>query len=179
MKETGWSCGRNSKHWKLWLEGLGLIPDVDEKCEILCAEIEDADGCEPPMTILESSMGLPPPADEDRHVGLVLYHEHSLGGPTQSKLRHGSVHFEDWQCSEALAGALPLNHISAFREELLTEASTRFAMFLGVDFAEVDEHRFSRTSLEVEGWACAKVLDGSDLAGSCEGDSPCCAFGGR
>ena len=35
----------------------------------------------------------------------------------------------------------------------------------GVDVAEVDEHRFSRTSLGVEGWACAKLLDDSNITG--------------
>ena len=59
-------------------------------------------------------MGLLLPADEDRQVGLALYHEHSQGGAILTKLEHGFVHCEDQQCSEALAGALPLKHISAF-----------------------------------------------------------------
>ena len=64
-----------------------------------------------------------------------------------------------------------MGHISAFRAELLTEARSRFAQLLGVDFSKVDEHRFSGASLGVEGWASAKVLSESDLAGSCRGDS--------
>ena len=43
----------------------------------------------------------------------------------------------------------------------------------------MSEEQLIRTSLGVEGWACSRVLTESDLAGSCRGDSPCCAFGGR
>ena len=59
-----------------------------------------------------------------------------------------------------------MGHISAYRAELLIEAGTRFAKLIGVDVGEVDEQRLARTSLGVEGWARAKVLDETNLAGS-------------
>ena len=40
------------------------------------------------------------------------------------------------------------------------------------------EYELLRTSLGVEGWACAHVLD-SDFSGSSRVDHSCCAFGGR
>ena len=47
LRETGRSCGKNSSHWKSWLEGLDLSPDVDVVGEILGAEIEsDCEECD-------------------------------------------------------------------------------------------------------------------------------------
>ena len=79
------------------------------------------------MPTIESGMGLLRPADEDRQVELAFDHEQSQGGSTRSKLEHSEVHREDRDCSESSAAALPLSHISAFREELLSDARTRFA----------------------------------------------------
>ena len=125
-------------------------------------------------------MGLPPPADEDRQIELARYHEQLQGGSTQSKLEQSVIEgcVPKDQVSDSSAATMPMGHISAFRYELLTEARTRFAEFLGVDISEVDENRLSRTSLGIEGWARAHVLD-ADLPGSSRGDSSCCAFGGR
>ena len=131
MEETGRSCGWKSSYWKAWFEGLDLNLDVNENCEVLVVEIEDEDDCEPPMMTLESGMGLPPPADEDRQVGPVLYHDHSQGGPTQSKLDHGLVPREDQRCSETSTGVPPMGQITALRAEPLIEAKTRFAKFIG------------------------------------------------
>ena len=122
------------------------------------------------MLTIVSGMGLLPPADEDRQVEPALYDEQSQGGSTQSKLEQS--------VSESSAATMPVGHISGFRYELLTEARTWFAKFLGVDISEVDEHRLSRASLGVEGWACAHVLD-ADFSGSSRSDSSSCAFGGR
>ena len=74
---------------------------------------------------------------------------------------------------------MPMGHLIAFRAELLIETKSLFTQLLGIEVSEVSEQRLSGTSLRVEGWACAKVLSDSDLARSCRGDSPCCAFGGR
>ena len=40
LRETGRSCGKNSKHWRSWLDGLDLSPDVDVVGEIFVAETE-------------------------------------------------------------------------------------------------------------------------------------------
>ena len=73
-----------------------------------------------------------------------------------------------------------MGHISAFRWESLTEARMRYAKFLGDSVNEADEQRFTCTSLGIEGWACASVLDDADLAGSDRrGDPSCWSFGGR
>ena len=37
LRETGRSCCKNSNHWKSWLAGLDLGPDVDMFGEILAA----------------------------------------------------------------------------------------------------------------------------------------------
>ena len=127
----------------------------------------------------ESGMVLPPATDEDRQVGPALYHEQSQGGPTESKLKQSTEYLNGVQQFFVESSTdLPQGHISAFRYELLTEAKARYAKFKGIDPSEVSECQLSRTSLGVEGWACAHVLD-SDLSGSSRGDHSCCAFGGR
>ena len=109
---------------------------------------------------------MPPPTDEDRQVGPALCHDHSQGGPTQSKLDHGLVPCEDQRCSETSTGVPSMGLISAFKAVLLIVARTMFAKFIGVDVCDIDEQRIARTSLGVEGWACSKDLDEADLAGS-------------
>ena len=89
LKETGRSCGRNANNWKLWLEGLDLNPDVDEKCEILVAEIEDeCDGDERDCdnyTREVSVAGSPLFTDDDRRSGPAGQDNQSQGGPGKSK----------------------------------------------------------------------------------------------
>ena len=129
-----------------------LVAETESDCD----EIEGEENCEDlPMPTIESGMGLPPSTDEE---------------PEHSVIRGRAP--EDQECSESSVTTVPMGHISAFKLELLTEARSRFAKFSGVDVSEVDEHRLSRTSLGVEVWACAHVMD-ADLSGSSRGESSC------
>ena len=153
------------------MEGLNIYNDVggvssDDDFEILVAEDENivdhasaGDGAHLPIPTSESGTGLLPPADEDRHVGPALYHQHQQGGPTQSKLKCKSVRFEGQSCTETSTERedchLPVSgHILAFPDHMLLEARRRFAKFLILGIDKVNEQRIERTSLGVEGWAC-------------------------
>ena len=152
---------------------LGLCADAD----VLVAKIEShCEECDRDDYAREVSVvGSPLVTDDDRRSGRADHDQQSQGGPAKSK--HSEVVVDETTKDVYDADVPPMGHISAFRAELLTEAKSRFAQLLSVEVSEVRDQRLSRTSLGVEGWACAKVLTESDLVESWRGDSPCCAFG--
>ena len=79
--------------------------------------LRDSTCTESPMTSLESGMGLPPPADEDRQVEPALDHEQSQGGSIRSKLEQsvteGSIP-EDRGCSGSSAATMPMGQSQRF-----------------------------------------------------------------
>ena len=80
------------------MDSLDIDADIDDVHggDILVAEIDSGEKSEDmPMPTIESGMGLPLPADEDRQVEPALYHEQSQGGSTQSKLEQSEIHCEN------------------------------------------------------------------------------------
>ena len=184
--EIALTKGWKSHYWRSWLDGLDLYDDFDVGFEVAVADDDDDDIaddhfigeiiegfnvgdlcglCEDPagddahlpIPNSESGTGLPPPADDDRHVGPALYHQEQQGGPTQSKLECKSVRFGDENCTErsTLGDATPpsrwrcdhnpvAGHISAFPDNMLQTARRNFAKFFTLDVDEVDERRIEK-----------------------------------
>jgi len=192
--EIALTKGWKSHYWKNWVDGLDLYDDSDVGCEVAVADDDGDDIADDrfisdviegyidedpavedarlPMLTHESGTGLPPPADDDRHVRPALYHHEQQGGLTKSKLHCRSVHFEGESCSEGSTARdegppdrwrcdrhCASGHISEFSDDMVFNARRNFARFRSLDINDVGEQDIEKTSLGVRGWAVAGVLD--------------------
>ena len=111
--------------------------DIDVDAEFLCGVCEeryqDLINHAPEVSVV----GSPLFTDDDRRLGPADHDQQLQGGSEKSK--HFEVLVDKTTENVYDANVPPMGHISAFRAELLSEAKSRFAQFLGIEVSVVRE----------------------------------------
>ena len=137
--EIARSKGWGGNYWKVWYESMNL------------------------MDTAESTEGLPPSADEDRHVGPADHAQQQQGGPIESKLASRVGQTSELQ----------------YPADVLQAARSNFSKFYRAPFGGFTDERMEQSSLGIVGWSEETVLDydAIDNEKANRSDGNCCAFG--